>query len=90
MLDPLEQVVADQVAGGGFEPEARPQPGRPRCRRGDRVAAHCARAGSSGRAQPCSWLKASWSGPKVFSQPGGAMFKLRPVSKSHRAARTWT
>ena len=28
VLDALEQVVADQVAGGGFEPEARPQPRR--------------------------------------------------------------
>ena len=28
VLDTLEQVVPDQVAGGGFEPEARPQPGR--------------------------------------------------------------
>ena len=28
VLDALKQVVADQVAGGGFEPETRPQPGR--------------------------------------------------------------
>ena len=28
VLDPLEQVVPDQVSGGGFEPEARPQPSR--------------------------------------------------------------
>ena len=28
VLDTLEQVVPDQVAGGGFEPETRPQPSR--------------------------------------------------------------
>ena len=39
-----------------------------------------ARAGSSGRLQPCSWVKASRSGPKVFCQPGGAMLRLRAVS----------
>ena len=49
-----------------------------------------ARAGSSGRLQPCSWLKASRSGPKVCCQPGGAMFRLLPVSRSQRAAKTCT
>ena len=28
LLDALEQVVADQIAGGGFEPETGPQPRR--------------------------------------------------------------
>ena len=51
-----------------------------------------ARAGSSGRLQPWVWLKPSRSGPKVFCQPGGAMLRLLPVSRSQRAARmcTWT
>ena len=38
-----------------------------------------ARAGSSGLAQPCLQFCQSRSAPKVFSQPGGAMFRLLPV-----------
>ena len=89
VLDTLEEVVPDQVAGGGFEPEPRPQP-----RRLDVGAV-------SGLLHPgpCRIVRAS---PAVFVVEGvpkgtegllparRAMFKLRPVSKSHRAARTWT
>ena len=49
-----------------------------------------ARSGSSGRAQPNSQLNASRSGPYVRCHPGGAMFRLFPVSRSTRAARMCT
>ena len=89
VLDALHQVVPDQLAPVGLDRQTGPQ------LRGVDVGAvagplHSGPRGVVGRLQPCSWLKASRSGPKVFCQPGGAMLRLLPVSRSHRATRMCT
>ena len=74
VLDALHQVVPDQLARVVLNLQAGPQI------RGVDVypVAGLVRPGAGrvlGAAPPWSWLKASRSGPRVFCQPGGAMFR---------------
>ena len=87
VLDALTADSRGSVCADPLRVRARPAASTPRCRPHRPAAAPWRVPGRSGRLQPCSWLKASRSGSKVRCQPGGAMFRLRPVCRSHCAAR---
>ena len=89
VLDALHQVVPDQLARIGFLLKAGPQ-----LRRFDVGAmAGLLRPGPRRVVRPApAVLVVERVAQRVegFCQPGGAMLRLRPVSRSHCAARTCT
>ena len=82
MLDTLEQVIPDQVAGLGLKPETGPQPRRLELGAMPGLL-HSGPFRVIRPAPAVFGVEGVAKGSNVFRQPGGAMLRLRPVSRSH-------